>query len=163
MSKFSDAYGDKFSELKKDLLTKTFELGGHTFKVRIPLSIEVEQINKRFTNPDLVLVEDIYNKLVEPLLKFKDNPTEESKTVVFLDNDITSEGRSMREAALNKAITEIRITEYFKLLIPENTVSNLDDLEYSDIEAEFPMTVQIELFSKILEAISPTYKESKGN
>jgi hypothetical protein len=163
MSKFSDAYGDKFSELKKDLLTKSFELGGHTFKVRIPLSIEVDQIQKKFTNPDPVLVDAIYSKMVEPLLKFKDAPTEEAKGVVFTENDVTSDGRSMREAAVNKAMTEIRITEYFKLLIPENTVSNLDDLEYSDIEAEFPMTVQIEIFSKILDSISPSYKETKGN
>jgi hypothetical protein len=39
----------------------------------------------------------------------------------------------------------------------------LDDLTYAEIESEFPWTVQIALIEKITEAISPTYKETRGN
>ena len=73
------------------------------------------------------------------------------------------DGRSMREAAKNKAITEARITEFFKLLVPELDGASLDDLTYKDIEDEFPMSVQLQIVEKIGEAISPTYKESRGN
>jgi hypothetical protein len=94
------------------------------------------------------------------LRRFADNQTEEFK---FTDNDILVDGRSMREAAKNKAITEARITEFFKLLVPELDGASLDDLTYKDIEDEFPMSVQLQIVEKIGEAISPTYKESRGN
>jgi hypothetical protein len=60
-------------------------------------------------------------------------------------------------------MTEARITEYIKLLIPENPENSLVDLTYADIELEFPMSVQLLLCEKIGEAISPTYKEARGN
>jgi hypothetical protein len=49
------------------------------------------------------------------------------------------------------------------LLIPENEKDSLADLTYEEIEAEFPMAVQITLLEKISEVISPSYKESRGN
>jgi hypothetical protein len=39
----------------------------------------------------------------------------------------------------------------------------LDDLTYEEVEAEFPWTVQVALIEKIAEAISPNYKETRGN
>ena len=81
----------------------------------------------------------------------------------FVDDDILVNGRSMRETAKIKIMTQTRITEFIKLLIPENESDTLADLSYEEIEAEFPMTVQITLIEKIAEVISPTYKESRGN
>ena len=81
----------------------------------------------------------------------------------FTDNDILVEGRSMREAAKNKAITEARITEFFKLLVPELEGASLDDLTYDDIEQEFPISVQMQIVEKIGEVISPSYREARGN
>jgi hypothetical protein len=69
----------------------------------------------------------------------------------------------MREAAKNKAMTEAKITEYIKLLIPENPQDTMDDITYADIEAEFPLPIQLSLLEKIAEVISPSYKESRGN
>jgi hypothetical protein len=94
------------------------------------------------------------------LEQYKDQETEEFK---FVDNDILVNGRSMRETAKLKLMTQNRITEFIKLLIPENEADSLADLTYEEVEAEFPMTVQITLIEKISEAISPTYKESRGN
>jgi len=160
MTKFSSAFGEKYQSNKKNLLIRSFELGGHTFKVRIPLMSESDEIYKKVTNPDEALVEEIYKKLTEPLMQFEHNQTEEFK---FVENDILVDGRSMREAAKNKAITEARITEFFKLLVPELEGASLEDLTYQDIEEEFPMSVQMQIVEKIGEAISPTYKESRGN
>jgi len=160
MTKFSSAFGDKYQTNKKNLLTRSFELGGHTFKVRIPLVAESDAIYKKVSEPDEDLVEKVYQEITKPLLQFQDNQTEGFE---FIDNDILVDGRSMREAAKNKAITEARITEFFKLLVPELEGASLEDLTYADIEEEFPLSVQMQIVEKIGEAISPTYKEARGN
>lgn len=160
MTKFSSAFGDKYQANKKNLLTRSFELGGHTFKVRIPLVLESDEIYKKVSEPDEQIVENIYIEITKPLKQFEDNQTEGFE---FVENDILVDGRSMREAAKNKAITEARITEFFKLLVPELEGASLEDLTYADIEEEFPLSVQMQIVEKIGEVISPTYKEARGN
>lgn len=160
MTKFSSAFGDKYQTNKKNMLTRSFELGGHTFKVRIPLMVESDAIYKKVSNPDEETIENIYQQITKPLREFESNQTEEFK---FTDDDILVEGRSMREAAKNKAITEARITEFFKLLVPEMEGVTLEDLTYADIEEEFPISVQMQIVEKIGEVISPTYREARGN
>jgi hypothetical protein len=160
MTKFSSAFGDKYQTNKKNLLTRSFELGGHTFKVRIPLVSESDAIYKKVSEPDEETVEKIYAEITEPLRQFENSQSEEFK---FTDNDILVDGRSMREAAKNKAITEARITEFFKLLVPELEGASLEDLTYADIEEEFPLSIQMQIVEKIGEAISPTYREARGN
>jgi hypothetical protein len=160
MTKFSSAFGDKYQANRKNLLIRSFELGGHTFKVRIPLVSESDAIYKKVSEPDDETIEKIYVNITATLRQFEATQTEDFK---FIDNDILVDGRSMREAAKNKAITEARITEFFKLLIPELEGASLDDLTYQDIEDEFPFSVQMQIVDKIGEVISPTYKEARGN
>jgi hypothetical protein len=160
MTKFSSAFGDKYQVNRKNLLIRSFELGGHTFKVRIPLVAESEAIYKKVSEPDDETVEKIYVEITASLRKFETTQTEDFK---FTDNDILVEGRSMREASKNKAITEARITEFFKLLVPELEGASLEDLTYADIQDEFPISVQMQIVEKIGEVISPTYKEARGN
>ena len=160
MTKFSSAFGDKYQTNRKNLLIRSFELGGHTFKVRIPLVSESDAIYKKVSEPDDETIEKIYVNITATLRQFEATQTEDFK---FTDNDILVDGRSMREAAKNKAITEARITEFFKLLIPELEGASLDDLTYQDIEDEFPFSVQMQIVDKIGEVISPTYKEARGN
>lgn len=160
MTKFSSAFGDKYQANRKNLLIRTFELGGHTFKVRIPLVAESDAIYKKVSEPDEETIEKVYQEITKPLRQFENNQTEEFQ---FTDNDILVDGRSMREAAKNKAITEARITEFFKLLVPEMEGVTLEDLTYADIEEEFPISVQMQIVEKIGEVISPTYREARGN
>lgn len=160
MTKLSTAFGDKYQANKKNLLTRSFEIGGHTFKVRIPLIAESDAIYKKVSEPNEETIEKTYLAITKPLRQFEDNQTEEFK---FTDNDILVDGRSMREAAKNKAITEARITEFFKLLVPELEGASLEDLSYQDIEDEFPISVQMMIVEKIGEVISPTYREARGN
>jgi regulator of RNase E activity RraB len=160
MTKFTDAFGEKYQANRKNLLTRSFELGGHTFKVRIPLVSESDAIYKKVSEPDTDMVEKIYVEITASLRQFEATQTEDFK---FTDNDVIVDGRSMREAAKNKAITEARITEFFKLLIPAVEGASLDDLTYQDIEDEFPFSVQMQIVDKIGEVISPTYKEARGN
>ena len=160
MTKFSSAFGDKYQANRKNLLIRSFELGGHTFKVRIPLVAESDEIYKKVSEPDEETIEKVYQEITKPLRQFENNQTEEFQ---FTDNDILVDGRSMREAAKNKAITEARITEFFKLLVPEMEGVTLEDLTYKDIEEEFPISVQMQIVEKIGEVISPTYREARGN
>ena len=160
MTKFSAAFGEGYQAKRKALLTKSFELGGHTFKVQIPLVAESDAIYKKITAPEQAEVDRIYAEISKPLEQFKESQTEE---FVFTEDDILVDGRSMREAAKNKAITEARITEFFKLLIPELEGATLESLTYKDIEEEFPLSVQLQIVEKIGEVISPSYREARGN
>lgn len=160
MTKLSGKLGGKYQSRRQEIFTRQFELGGHTFKVRIPFVAESDEMYKRIMHPDPERIEAVYQEMVEPLMKHKDEKTED---VLFTENDIIVGNRSMRETAANKVIVETRITEYIKLLIPENPENSMDDITYQDIEAEFPFSVQLALVEKIADAISPTYKEARGN
>ena len=52
MTKLSSAFGESYQKASQQIRTKTFELGGHTFKVRIPLTKEMDEINARIENID---------------------------------------------------------------------------------------------------------------
>jgi hypothetical protein len=159
MTRFADALGTKYQQNKEKIFTRKFELGGHTFKVRIPYVHESDAIYKRINEPDEAKVAEAYKQMTEPLMVLKD----QDAGFTFTDDDVLIEGRSLKEAAKQKIQVEIKITEFVKLLVPELEGASLDDLTYEEIEAEFPMAVQMQLVEKIAEAISPTYKESKGN
>lgn len=162
MSKLSAVLGEKYQGKRTTIFTRTFELGGHTFKVQIPSVARSDEIYQKVMNPSDELIESIYQEMVEPLMAFRDSSTQEDG-VEYLENDVMVQGRSMREAAKNKAMTEAKITEYIKLLVPENSENTMDDITYKDIEAEFPLAIQLTLIEKIAEVISPSYKENRGN
>ena len=160
MTKLATLLGSQYESKRKGLFIRQFELGGYNFKVRVPTVAESDAIYERIQNPKEEDIAVVYDQIAKPLEQFKDQETEEFK---FVDDDILVNGRSMRETAKIKIMTQTRITEFIKLLIPENESDTLADLSYEEIEAEFPMTVQITLIEKIAEVISPTYKESRGN
>lgn len=155
MSKLSSALGKKYEENRLSVLTRKFELGEHIFKVRIPSVQEIEAIYNYFKNPNDVEVEKAYQDMVKSI-DLKDV----QEGVEIKDNDIVIEGRSMREAAKNKHVLQYRITEYIKFLVPET--GSLESLTYADVEAEFPLAIQLTLVDKINEVIAPDYKEIKS-
>jgi len=155
MSKLGDALGKKYEENKLSIITRQFELGGHTFKVKVPSVSEVENIYDYFKTPNEDDVERNYQALI------KGFNAEKAEGVEVKDNDIIIEGRSMRETAKNKTLLQYRITAYIKFLIGENG-ETLDQITYEDIEAEFPLAIQLTLVDKINEVISPEYKEIRS-
>ena len=162
MTRFTDAFGKKYEENKEKIFTRKFELGGHTFRVRVPYVHESDAIYERIQSPSPEAIDKAYKTITDPLMAYKDNP-ENDQTFVFTEDDVLIEGRSLRETAKTKVQTEIKITEFFKLLMPEVADHSFADLTYEEIEAEFPMSVQMQMAEKIAEAISPTYKEARGN
>ena len=139
---------------------KKFELGGHAFRVRVPLVSESDAMHSRIIKPDSAAIDKIYADLTKSLDEFK---TLKNEDLVFTENDVVVSGRSMREAATNKAMMEARIVEMIRLLQPENPANTLDDITYAEIELEWPLSVQLALVEKINEVISPGYKENRGN
>jgi hypothetical protein len=152
----------KLSELLKvnqqQLRTRTFNLGGQKFKVRVPLSVELEAINKRVME---VNAESKTNEMLTPL--FEKKKELESESIVFLQDDVIVDGRSTRELAKMTAQTEQRILEMVKLLVPEVEGATMENLTYQEINDEFPFPVQLELMKKIAEVISPGYEETRKN
>lgn len=159
MTRLANVLGTNYESKREDLRIRKFELGGHTFKVKIPLVAESDQIYKRITEPPQEKVDQMYEQMTKPLLEFKDKSGEEG--FEFKEDDILINGKSLREAAKTKVMVEARVVEYIKLLVPEQ--GSMDDITYEDIEAEWPTSVQLAMVEKIGELIAPTYKETRGN
>lgn len=155
MSKLGSALGKKYEENRLSVLTRSFELGDHTFKVRVPSVQEIEVIYNYFKNPNEEKVEQEYQLMIKAFENLEGKEGVEVK-----DNDFIIDGRSVRETAKNKHILQHRIVEYIKFLIPET--GSLEDITYEDVEAEFPLSVQMTLVEKINEVISPDYKDIKS-
>ena len=140
------------------LRTRTFEMNGHTFKVRVPLATELEQMFERIAMPDQEKVEKYYAELSKP---FADNDVDET-IVERTENDIIISGRSLREAAKAKTITEQRIVEMIRLLIPEEQGFDMATVNYDMVQEAFPFAIQLELMENISKTVSPEYKEHRG-
>ena len=140
----------------QDLRVKTFELAGQLFRVRIPLTKEMEAIQERVNQIDEKEAQKRYEKLVEGF-----DRSIETEGVVFTENDVVVDGRSTREIVKVGLQFESRVVEFIKLLVPQE--GTLDDLTYDDVDAEWPLSVQIELIGKIADAIQPGYKEERKN
>lgn len=160
MSNFANALGKKFIEHKEDVRVREFELGGHTFKVRVPLTVEADATQKRLKNIDEELVQKYYSDLTKELVANKDAMPEELN-VEFTDNDVIVDGRSMLEASRNKVITESRITELFKLIVPEDKSFDMSTITYADIDELFPLPIQMQVVQRISEVIGFDYDKTK--
>lgn len=140
----------------QDLRVKTFELGGQVFRVRIPLTKEMEAIEERVKEVDQAKLEERYAKLASGF-----DRNLETNGVVFTDNDVIVDGRSTRNIVEVGLQFESRVVEFIRLLVPQE--GTLDDLTYEEIEAEWPLSVQIDIVGKIGDVIQPGYKEERKN
>jgi 6-pyruvoyl-tetrahydropterin synthase len=161
MTTFAKALGKKFEAQKEEIRIRSFEMNGHTFKVKVPLTIETDLMYQRMKVVNQDIVKKYYDELTAEIIANKDKNTGEIK-ITFEDNDVIIENRSMREAATNKALTELRITEMFKMLVPEEKEFDMETITYEMIDELFPFAVQMQIIDRISQTISPSYTESKG-
>ena len=61
-----------------------------------------------------------------------------------------------------QVMTSSRITEYIRLLVAADGSDALAEITYDEINAEWPLQVQLALVDKIGEVIAPTYQEARG-
>ena len=80
----------------------------------------------------------------------------------WLENDLLIDGRSMRETARNKVLMQNRITEMFKLLVPEEKGFDMGTITYDMIEELFPFPIQMQLLDELSNTISPAYEAQRG-
>ena len=111
MTKISAMLGGE--QKLKDIRIRKFELGGHTFKVRIPYVNESDEIYKRINEPDEAKVAEAYKQMTDPLMALKD----QDAGFTFTDDDVLIEGRSLKEAAKQKIQVEIIIKLYVCVLL----------------------------------------------
>jgi len=159
MNQLSQAFGKKFD--KEAVRTKSFEYGGHSFKVKVPLTSEYEALFEAVKIVDDKKVKQYYQELTKQFIENKDKLDPELG-VVFKENDVEIQGRSMMDTAKNKAITENRIVAMIRLLVPEEKGFDMSTVTYEMVEELFPFSVQLELVEVIGEVISPSYKDTKG-
>lgn len=159
MNTLASALGKDFIKHKEEVRIRSFELGGHTFRVKVPLTAEFEVMQKRMKAIDEAMVDKYYKELTQGFENFKD---EKKEGVEILENDILIDGRSMRDAARNKLIAEQRILELFKLLVPEEKGFDMQNITYPMIEELFPFPIQMKIIEEISRVVSVQYEEAKG-
>lgn len=145
----------KSLKLNDTIRIKQFEYAGHKFKVRVPLTKEMDEIFKKIAEIPEATISARLEKMTSAL---KDTDTE---GVEVVDGDIIVNGKSTKETVVSVAQMEQRILEYIKLLVPDE--GDMNDITYEDVEEEFPLQVQFELLEKIAETISPGYGGAKKN
>lgn len=159
MTQLAQAFGEKFD--KDAIRIRSFEYGGHTFKVKVPLTSEYEFILKQANIVDDAVVNKYYEQITKEFISNKDKITEDMG-VVFAEDDVIVKDKSMREAAKNKTITENRIVAMVRLLVPEEKGFDMSTITYEMVEELFPFSVQLELIELISNTIAPNYKDQKG-
>ena len=155
MTKLSSAFGKKYETALTQIRTRSFILGGFEFKVRVPLSAELEAIQQRINDIDEAAFAKRYEETTKDLI----NPPPAGVEVV--DGDVIVNGKSSKELVRSVLAMENRITEYVRLLVPAN--GSMEDISYEDIEAEWPLAVQMQIYEAINEAIQPGYKDARKN
>ena len=159
MNQFANALGKSFN--KDTLRIRSFDMGGHTFKVKVPLTAEYENMLEAVKIIDDNKVNQYYDDLSKEFINNK-TEFEKQEDVVFTDNDILLKGTSLRETAKNKAILENRILSLIKLIVPEEDGFDMSTITYDMVEELFPFSVQIQLIEEISLVISPSYKTVRG-
>ena len=101
--------------------------------------------------------EDMSKEFLDNRAKYENDPD-----IKYLDDDIEVKGTSIKETSRNKVLTENRITELVRLLVPENKDFDMASISYADIEELFPFSIQMELIEQINSVISPNYTATKG-
>lgn len=155
MSKLAAAFGEKYESAIAQIRTKTFLIGGHEFKVRVPLTAEMTALQERITKVDQDKAKAKFDEMTKEL---RNAPP---AGVEITEDDVVIEGKSTKELVNAVLMMENRVVEYIRLLVPVN--GTLEDITYDEIEAEWPLSIQMEIVEKISDAIQPGYKDSRKN
>jgi hypothetical protein len=155
MSKLTSAFGKSYESAIAQIRTKSFVIGGHEFKVRVPLTAEMTALQERITKIDQDKAKSRFYDMTKGLRSSP--PT----GVEVTENDVLIEGKSTKELVNAVLMMENRVVEYIRLLVPVK--GTLDDITYDEIELEWPLSIQMEIVEKINEAIQPGYKETRKN
>lgn len=165
--------GKQFEQVKTSIQIKTItvDLGDVKFnlKMKVPLKKEMEEINAKILTPSKERVDQVFEKLAGPMRKTLEDGGEEfikalnanKQSVEMTEDDLIVDGVSLRQVAQYQAIEEVRIEEFFHLLVSETGEPVNESFE--QISAEFPEFAMKEIAQSIQSAIAPDYKSAKKN
>lgn len=146
----------------------TIDLGETKFdlRVKVPLKRQIEEINNRIFSPSAERVEMTYQRLSAPIRKTLQECGEDfvkalGESIVFKDNDLIVDGTSLNQIAQMQAMEELKVEEYFHLLVSE-TEETVNET-YEQITEQLPEFVVKEIVAAIQGAIAPDYKSIKKN
>ena len=142
-------------KLNDAIRTKTFEIKGNKFTVKVPLAQEKLAIDTSILDIPDEVVQARFEEMTKP---FKDTKIE---GIEHKDGDIIVFGNSAKETARSIIQLERKIESYFKFLVLEEGVNA--NFTYKEIEEELPLQLQLEVVEKIVEAIEPNYREARKN
>lgn len=170
---FADKLGSKYTAVKDQVKIKVIKIQAgeveFELKVRVPLKQELESINETIVAVDELKVEELYNKLSAPVKKsideggkeFLEQINKDKDFIIVRDNDIIVDGNSIRNVATMSIMWQLKVEEYFHLLISE-TGEPINET-FEQIEQEFPDEVIKKIVDEIEKAIKPTYESVKKN
>lgn len=155
MSKLASAFGKSYESAVAQIRTKSFFIGGHEFKVRVPLTAEMTALQERITKVDSDKAKAKFDEMTKGLRSAPPAGVE------ITEDDVIIDGKSTKELVNAVLMMENRVVEFIRLLVPVK--GTLDDITYEEIEAEWPLSIQMEIIEKINESIQPGYKETRKN
>ena len=122
----------------------------------------VDKIVERYipSDKETIKIYELYNLYKSNSDLIKD--LEEGENCHITEDDVLVDGNSMKAAATNKRILEQRITELFRLLVPEEPDFDMANITYPMIDELFPLPIQLQVIKSISETVSPGYEEAKG-
>jgi hypothetical protein len=141
---------------------RSFEFNGQTLKVRVPTTVEADELYERMKTPAQELIDLKYQELRKPLLEKKKELEATENDIKFENDDIIVAGTSIKELAKSQAEGETRILETFKFLVPADG-KDMSSLTYDEINNDLPLPIQLDLVKKITEVISASYEETRKN
>lgn len=154
MSKLSSAF--KFND---SIRTKSFEIKGNKFTVRVPLASEKAEIDKSTFDISEDEVNVRYKEMTDVIREsLLSQPVD---GIEITENDVIINGSSSRDNVKSLLRMERKIVKYFHLLVPDD--GSTVDFTYKDIDEELPLQLQLEIVEKISEAIEPNYREARKN
>jgi hypothetical protein len=154
----ANAFGTGFNA--ESVRTRSFTMNGHEFKVKVPLTAEMEALYERVKIVDEDKVVKHYAELSK---EFFDNRTqyEADADIVYKDDDVFVKGISLKDTARNKVLAENQILEFVRFLVPENKDFDMAAITYAEVDELFPFSVQMELVEEIRNVVSPNYVASR--
>ena len=170
---FADKLGSKYTAVKDKVNLRTLHIktdeAEFDLKVRIPLKQEMESINETIVAADETKIEELYKKLSKPVKKSIDEGGDEflkainkdKDFIIVKDNDIIVDGNSIRNVATLSIMWEIKVEEYFHLLVSETGEEITETFE--EISQEFPEDVIKQIVNEIEKVIKPDYSSVKKN
>ena len=103
MNQLANAFGSKFTENKDSLRIKSFELNGHTFRVKVPLTAETDAMFERVKSIDEAKANQFYQEMskefIENRVKYENDPD-----IKYLEDDIEVKETSIKETSRNKVL-----------------------------------------------------------